>query len=158
MMIDVGADGHQYQEMNVDGGVVAQVFLYPMNLGRNLELQSKELVRERHLYIIRNSRLDPEWASVNRRFLTISGRAIATMIHSIGYNDIIRIYNTARLDGLDYNLAYIEPDFPKVKHEKFDPAYMNALFDLAYKKARGGFAWRKAPPILDFERRSEHLG
>jgi Patatin-like phospholipase len=150
MMIDVEAGGHHYQEMNVDGGIVSQVFLYPMDLGR--DLQSKELVRERHVYIIRNSRLDPEWASVNRRFLTISGRALATMIHYIGYNDIVRIYNTARLDGLDYNLAYIEPDFPKVNHKKFDPAYMNALFDLAYKKGRSGFAWRKAPPTLDVER------
>ncbi|MGO9603541.1 MAG: patatin-like phospholipase family protein [Candidatus Binataceae bacterium] len=158
IMIDLEADGHRYQEMNVDGGVVSQAFLYPMDLGMRVDLRSKELGRERHGYIIRNSRLDPEWASVNRRFLTISGRAIATMIHYIGYNDLVRIYNTAKHDGIDYNLAYIEPDFPNIKHEKFDPSYMNALFDLAYEKGRGGFPWRKAPPILDVERPSDHLG
>ena len=152
VMIDVEADGRRYQEMNVDGGVVAQAFLYPADLDLRVNLASTELARERHAYIIRNSRLDPEWASVNRRFLTISGRAIATMIHYIGYNDTLRIYATAKRDGIDYNLAYIEPDFPYVKHEKFDPQYMNALFDSAYAKGRHGFPWRKAPPILDIAR------
>lgn len=152
VMIDVEAEGHCYQEMNVDGGVVAQSFLYPADLGLRVDLASTELARERHAYIVRNSRLDPEWASVNRRFLTISGRAIATMIHYIGYNDILRIYATAKRDGVDYNLAYIEPDFPHVKHEKFDPEYMKALFDSAYAKGRHGFPWRKAPPILDLAR------
>jgi hypothetical protein len=138
--------------MNVDGGVVAQMFLYPADLGLRVDLATEESARERHAYIIRNSRLDPEWAAVNRRFLSISGRAIATMIHYIGYNDILRIYTMTKRDGIDYNLAYIEPDFPKVKHEKFDPAHMKALFDYAYAKGRGGFPWRKAPPILDIAR------
>ena len=149
MMIDVEAGGHHYQEMSVDGGVVAQSFLYPADIGLEVDFASTELARERHAYIIRNSRLDPEWASVNRRFLTISGRAIATMIHYIGYNDILRIYATAKRDGVDYNLAYIESDFPHVKHEKFDPQYMKALFDSAYAKGRHGFPWRKVPPLLD---------
>jgi hypothetical protein len=149
VMIDVEADGRRYQEMNVDGGVVAQTFLYPADLGMRVNLRSFELARERHAYIIRNSRLDPDWASVNRRFLSISGRAIATMIHYIGYSDILRIYTTAKSDGVDYNLTYIETDFPNVKHEKFDPAYMNALFNHAYAKGRHGFSWHKAPPILE---------
>ena len=84
VMINVESGGRCYQEMNVDGGVVAQVFLYPADLGLRVNLRSAEYVRARHAYIIRNSRLDPDWASVNRRFLTITGRAIATMIHYIG--------------------------------------------------------------------------
>ena len=40
IMLDVEADGKQYQEMHVDGGTMAQVFLYPpsMNL-RELKCQ-----------------------------------------------------------------------------------------------------------------------
>ena len=59
--------------------------------------------------VIRNGRLDPEWATVERRTLGIAGRAIATMIASAGYNDVIRIYNTTQRDGIDYNLAYHRP-------------------------------------------------
>ena len=151
VMIDVEAGGRRYQEMNVDGGVVAQTFLYPADLGLRLNLLSAELARDRYAYVIRNSRLDPDWASVNRNLLTIAGRAIATMIHYGGYNDILRIYVTAMRDGVDYNLAYIEPDFPNVKHEKFDPAYMKALFDYGYAKGREGYSWHKRPPIFEID-------
>jgi predicted acylesterase/phospholipase RssA len=154
VMIDVEAKGHHYEEMNVDGGVVAQVFLYPADLGPRVDLASAELSRERHAYIIRNSRLDPDWASVNRRFLSISGRAISTMIHYIAYADILRIYATAIHDGVDYNLAYIEPNFPNVKHEKFDTAYMKALFDYGYTKGQNRSSWHKAPPNMEITQRT----
>jgi predicted patatin/cPLA2 family phospholipase len=149
VMIDIEAAGRHYQEMNVDGGAVAQTFLYPVDLGLRLNPRAREYTRERHAYIIRNGRLDPDWASVDRRFLTITGRAIATMIHYSGYNDIMRIYATTKRDGVDYNLAYIQSDFPNTKHEEFDPEYLKALFDYGYAKGRAGYAWRKAPPILE---------
>src|SRR5581483_2675829 len=149
MMIDVCAHGRHYQEMNVDGGVVAQTFLYPPNVATRRDFEAAHITRERHAYIIRNSRLDPDWASVNRRFLNISGRAIATMIHYMGYNDLLRIYAQAVRDGIDYNLAYIEPDFPKTKHRKFDPEYMNAMFAHGYAKGFHGFRWHKSPPVLE---------
>ena len=148
VMIEVDAGGRRYQEMNVDGGAVVQTFLYPPDAGLHVNLRSAEHARQRHAYIIRNGRLDPDWAKVDRRFLTIVGRAISTMIHYSGYNDIIRIYATTKRDGVDYNLAYIEGDFPEIKHEQFDPAYLRALFAYGYDKGRQGRVWHKAPPIL----------
>ena len=149
VMLDVEAGGRRYQEMNVDGGAVVQTFLYPPDIGQRVNLRSGQYARERHAYIIRNGRLDPDWASVDRRFLTIAGRAIATMIHYSGYNDILRIYATTKRDGVDYNLAYVETDFPEIKHEDFDPKYLHALFDYGYAKGHAGYPWRKAPPILE---------
>ena len=149
VMIDVEAGGRRYQEMNVDGGAVVQTFLYPPDIRQYVNPQAAQYARERHAYIIRNGRLDPDWASVDRRFLTIAGRAISTMIHYSGYNDILRIYGTTKRDGVDYNLAYIDSDFPAIKHEQFDPAYLRALFDYGYAKGRRGYPWRKAPPILE---------
>jgi hypothetical protein len=149
VMIEVDAAGRRYQEMNVDGGAVVQTFLYPPDTGLRVDLRSTEHARQRHAYIVRNGRLDPDWAKVDRRFLKIVGRAISTMIHYSGYNDIMRIYATTKRDGVDYNLAYIEPDFPDIKHEEFDPAYLRALFDYGYAKGRQGSAWHKAPPLLE---------
>lgn len=147
VMIDVEADGHRYQEMHVDAGVVAQTFLYPSYIGYQVDFRSGAFKRERHAYIIRNSRLDPNWASVNREFLTITQRSIATMIHYLGYNDLLRVYETTKRDGFDFNLAYIGTDFNKPKVDTFDPAYMKALFDYAFEKGRHGYVWQKAPPI-----------
>ena len=50
VMIDVEAGGQKYQEMHVDGGAVAQVFLYPPAISlRELERKEKFEARERKL-------------------------------------------------------------------------------------------------------------
>jgi hypothetical protein len=154
VMIDVEANGQRYQEMNVDAGVVAQTFLYPVWLGLKTNMRFGQAARDSIAYIIRNGRLDSNWASVNRDFLTITQRAIATMIHYLGYNDTLRLYDSAKRDGIDYNLAFIETDFAKAKRDPFDPEYMKALFDYSYEKARRGPVWHKEPPVFEVWHRS----
>ena len=149
VMIDTEAGGQKYQEMHVDGGAVAQTFLYPPDISLRADLRSPEFRRERVAYIIRNGRLDPHWTDVERQFLSITSRTIDTMIHYSGYNDVLRIYATTQRDGVGYNLAFIDTDFPVYEHEQFDPAYMKALFDYGYARGRAGYRWRKAPPILE---------
>ena len=107
VLIDVELDGRKYQEMHVDGGAIAQLFLYPPSL----ELGKVGIKRERRAYIIRNARLDPDWASSERRTISIAGRAISTMLASSGRNDVLRVYFITKRDGVDYNLAYIGHDF-----------------------------------------------
>ena len=120
------------------------MFLYPPNI----DIQNV-VHRERKAYLIRNAREDPEWADVERRTLSIAGRAISTMIHSSGANDLLRIYFVTQRDGVDYNLAYIDSDFSAPQAGDFDKAYMNALFDYGYQQARRGYRWRKTPPLLE---------
>ena len=100
------------------------------------------------LYLIRNSRLDPDWAQVDRQTMTISGRAIASLIHTQGLGDLYRIYLTAQRDGVDYNLAYIPATFNAPHKEEFDTAYMRALFDLAYSMAVKGLSLAEDAPGL----------
>jgi len=149
VMIDVEVDGKKYQEMHVDGGTTAQVFLYPPRLSDVMDQRGMKMPpRERRAYIIRNARLDPEWASVERRTMSIAGRAIASLIQTQGLGDLYRIYLTAQKDGLDYNLAFIGADFKAEHREDFDPAYMKALYDYGYRLALKGYPWKKAPPGL----------
>lgn len=148
VLIDVEVGEQRFQEMHVDGGAVAQMFLYPPSLGLRVDIRQAALARERHAFLIRNSRLDPEWASVDRRLLSIVGRAVDTMIHYSGYNDALRIYATSQRDGVDYNLAYIGSDFTVEHKIPFDQGYMRALFDYGYQRGRAGYPWSKAPPIL----------
>ncbi|MGR8932970.1 MAG: patatin-like phospholipase family protein, partial [Gammaproteobacteria bacterium] len=131
-MIDVEANGKHYQEMHVDGGTVAQVFVYPPHLNVKAESANIGLKRERHLYIIRNARLDPAWSDVERRSLTIAGKAIESLISTQGIGDLYRIYLTAERDGLDYNLAFIPKTFNTPHKEDFDTGYMRALFENGY--------------------------
>ena len=142
VMIDVEIDGVHYQELHVDGGAIAQMFLYPTNIDPN-EIAH----RQRTAYLILNARDDPEWSDVDRRTLSIASRAISTMIHYSGTADLMRIYYTTQDEGIDYNLAFIGSDFAEKETADFDKAYMNDLFAYAYALASKGYPWLKEPPF-----------
>jgi patatin-like phospholipase len=147
VMIDVDIDGKHFQEMHVDGGVITQVFLYPPRILMEFNrVTGRPYLRELHAYVIRNGRLEPEWSDTERHTVRIGGRAIDALIQTQGINDLQRIYQTARRDGVDFNLAYIESDFNYPHKETFDPEYMQRLFDYAYRLSAKGYPWRKAPP------------
>ena len=60
-LFDVEVDGQPYQEMHVDSGAMAQVFLYPPRLFDTARNEGRKIAeRERKVYIIRNARLDPQ--------------------------------------------------------------------------------------------------
>jgi predicted acylesterase/phospholipase RssA len=148
-LIDVEVDGKAYQEMHVDGGAVAQVFLYPPTIRQaSATRKAAPVERERRAYIIRNARLDPEWAEVERRTLSISSRAISSLINSQGIGDLYRIYSTARQDGVDFNLAFIPRDFDEPHPQEFDTEFMRKLYAFAYGLAVKGYPWQKTPPGL----------
>jgi predicted acylesterase/phospholipase RssA len=146
MMIDVEANRRPYQEMHVDGGTMAQVFVYPPSLHVKETAEKHHVARERRAYVIRNARLDPEWAEVDRRILSIAGRAISSLIQTQGVGDLYRIYLEAERDGVDFNLAYIPADFDAPHREEFDTAYMRALYQKGYEMAARGYPWEKVPP------------
>lgn len=149
VLIDVIADGKRYQEMHVDGGAMTQVFIYPPALRLREVTQAAGIDRERRVYIIRNSRLDPDWAETQRRTLTIAQRAISSLIQTQGIGDLYRSYLNTQRDGVDFNLAYIPSTFRVESREAFDPAYMSQLFQVGYDLARKGYPWEKTPPMYE---------
>jgi predicted acylesterase/phospholipase RssA len=146
VMIDVEADGKKFQEMHVDGGATAQVFLYPPTFRLRSLTAAQNIERQRHAYVIRNARLDSSWADVQRNTLSIAGRAISALIQSQGVGDLYRIFMITKRDGVDFNLTWIPKEFNAVPKEDFDPVYMSKLFDVGYKAAVEGTAWSKRPP------------
>ena len=146
VLIDVEANGQPYQEMHVDGGATAQVFVYPPSLNIKDSLRKNGVVRERRAYVIRNSRLDPDWAQVERRAMSIAARAISSLIQTQGLGDLYRIYLTTQRDGVDFNLAYIPASFNAPHQEEFDTEFMRQLYALGYDMAVKGYPWQKAPP------------
>ena len=144
VLIDVEVDGAKYQELHVDGGAIAQLFLYPPSI----DLKNAGVKRERHAYIIRNARLDPDYAVTERRTISVAGRAVSTMLSASGHNDVLRTYFVTQRDGVDYNLAYIGTDFQMTEKGQFEQPYMRALYDYGFEQAKAGRAWHKTPPGL----------
>jgi hypothetical protein len=120
--------------------------MYPrrVRLGDGTETTNDD--RDRSVYIIRNARLDPDWAKTDRRTLSIAARAISALIQTQGLGDMYRMYLTSLRDGLDYNLTFIPADFTAVRTSDFDPVYMTKLFDRGRAMALTGDEWLKAPP------------
>jgi Patatin-like phospholipase len=149
-MFNVTLDGKPYQEMHVDGGAFVQAFLYSSALARlrREHMANKRLVVPATAYIIRNGRLDPEWEKVERSTLSIVARAISNMIAASGYNDVIRMYNNTKRDGIDFKLAYIGSDFNAKLPTPFDQTFMRALFEYGCQRGRHGYDWASQPPFL----------
>ncbi|WP_414463773.1 patatin-like phospholipase family protein [Hyphomicrobium sp. DY-1] len=110
VMLDVTINGQHFQEMHVDGGVVAQAFLYPPTLSLR-DIGKANPDQKRVAYIIRNGRLFRPEESVRRQTLSIAQQAISTMTATSGVNDMYRLYVTAKRDGVGYNLSFIDTDF-----------------------------------------------
>lgn len=148
VMIDVEANGQRYQEMHVDGGAVAQAFLYPSALaaGRRAAIQAGRPVQPVDAYVIRNGVLHGDTEATKRRTVNIAGRAVATMLTASGVNDVGRMYLNTLRDGIDFHLAYIGADFTVPYERPFEQSYMRALYEHAREKTLAGTIWHRRPP------------
>ena len=100
VLFDVEVDGQRYQELHVDGGVIAQTYAYPRNsLEEWQRATGQPYQRAIHIYVVLNGRMEPEWADTKRRTLEIGNRAIRTLVQAQGIGDVDRIYATALEDG-----------------------------------------------------------
>ena len=144
--IEVEANGRRYDEIHVDGGTSSQVFLYPASLDMRWLMRQVGLKGESRIFVIRNSRIEPDWKTIKPKIFPILNRSISSLIRTQGIGDLYRIYLSAQRDGMDYNVAFIPSDFNEKPKEEFDPEYMGKLFDLSYQMAKNGYPWEKAPP------------
>jgi predicted acylesterase/phospholipase RssA len=150
VFINVEVDGKSYSEIHADGGVTSQVFIYPLKLQRSVIDEFVHYRLDRHLYIIRNSKVTPEYKTLEPGFFALSQRSIETLTKYQGLGDLFRLYVGAQRDGVDYNLAYIPADFTAESTEVFDPEYMSKLFDVGYSLGTQPNHWMKKPPGVDY--------
>jgi predicted acylesterase/phospholipase RssA len=145
VLFDVEVNGEKRQELHVDGGASAQLFLYPAGL--TLRSAPPEIARrKRSAWVIRNGRTRPPPRETPRTFRDIATRSIATMIGANGVGDIYRAYEQTKRDGVDFNLALISSGFDKTTDIPFDRDYMNALFEFGRRRMLEGRVWVKKPP------------
>jgi hypothetical protein len=59
---------------------------------------------------------------------------------------VLKMYASAQRDNIGFNLAYIGSDFTKELPNPCDQAFMRALFDYGYQRARRDYGWAHEPP------------
>ena len=154
VMLDVTVDGVRHQEMHVDGGTVAQAFLYPPSFSlrsaaarAGVNEKTLRASRKRTAYVIRNGRFTRPEETVKLQTIAIAKEALSTMITSSGVNDTYRMYLLARRDGVDFNLASIGDDFDVPYKGPFDKDYMQSLFAYGYQRVAVVIRGRRLRPV-----------
>jgi len=149
--IPVVADGVLYDEMHVDGGLVAQFFLWGALVDttdaiRELRLDPT-LGQEATIHIIRNDKMGPAPETVDSGLVPIASRSISTMIKSVATADLLRIRRFGGENGPNIHYVSIPEDFDLGEELGFDPAQMRRLFDLGRQMALSDDSWRTEPPV-----------
>jgi predicted acylesterase/phospholipase RssA len=147
VMINVNVNGMMKQEMHVDGGTTDNAILLPMQT--DLTQIDRRLHRKhrREMFIIVNSRLDPEWKSVKSTTLDIASRSISTLIKQQTIGDVLKLYDFSLKNRIAFRLATVPPDFNLEPKEAFDRAFMTALFKRGEELGRKGYQWLSEPPV-----------
>ena len=148
--IEVEVDGLRYDEMHVDGGVIAEFFLW----GATVDVSDATVAlglgqrQQTAMYIIRNSQIDPEPQQVPRELTEIASRSMITLLKAVAMGDLMRLWALAERDGVDFNYIGIPHHHPEADTRTFDPAELQRLFEVGREIATGSRPWRKQPPAF----------
>lgn len=145
VMIEVDAAGRRYTEMHVDGGVTAQLFLYPSSVDWRQVVKRLGVVGMPRMYVVRNAKLKPAWQTVERNLFQIAGATISTLIRTQGVGDLAQTYLNAQRDGIDFRVTFIPSTFDAVAKQAFDPDYMRKLYTLGHRIGQDETAWTIPP-------------
>ncbi len=146
VLFEVEAAGRRYDELHVDGGVMAQVFGGALLLACATE---GRLAAPVDFYLIRNGRLNMQYEITRRKISAIAGRSISTLMKVQGGSDVLRAWMFSRSTGSRFHFISIPDEFQMELKEPFDPEYMQALFDVGWQQALSGIPWQETPAGLD---------
>ena len=147
----VEVEGKNYDEMHVDGGVVATMFLLGTGLGHEATrgiIDGAKQGRPVRLFALRSGQVEAQYSIVKARIGPIALHTMDTQGRFQVLSDMFRLYAIARSEGMDYHLAYVPGEFTDMPADMFDPKFMSKLFQMAYDQAVKGYPWKKTPPIM----------
>jgi predicted patatin/cPLA2 family phospholipase len=146
--VELEPGGPRYDEMHVDGGVGARVFL-------NGGVFRGSLVRQRgghggagheDIFVIHNGQLVPVPEQVSRSLPAIAVRVIDASGRSAVIGDLFRIFSYAQREQAGFQWITIPDDVVVGGEEIFDPAQMRSLYEAGFAMATAGGAWFTLPP------------
>ena len=147
VMIRAEFGGRAISEMHVDGGTTAQIFSLPDEVitGNRPAAGARPL----HIYMIVNNKLNGEFRLVKPKTIPIASRSISLNLRSSMGGSIDLSYLYAKARRIDFNMSFIDKDYPDAGHKLFDNAYMRGLYSFGLELGRTGTFWQKHPPGQD---------
>jgi len=146
--VELAPGGTRYDEMHVDGGLGARVFL-------NGGVFDGAVIRDRggqggkgreNIFVIHNGQLLPKPRPIRRSLPAIAERVIAATGQAAAFGDLYRIHSYAQRNEALFQWITIPEAVEVAGDEVFDPQRMASLFDLGYRLAREEVPWYTLPP------------
>jgi hypothetical protein len=146
--VELRPGGPRYDEMHVDGGVGARVFI-------NGGVFRGSVIRERgglggagreDIFVIHNGQLVPPPEPVQRSLSQIAARSIDASGRAAVLGDLFRIHGYALREGGSASWVTIPRDIVMTSEEVFDPVAMLALYEVGYRIGRQSDPWIRQPP------------
>jgi len=141
-LIEVETDGRTYQEMHVDGGVAAPLFLMPDALlhWRNLGPR----FRRGRVHVIVNTVLDPSTQSTPPGVASIMARSFDTMLRFSYRQALSLAAGFCSRHNLPLSVASIPSSFEGFNLLKFETDLMRSIYDAGVEQAMQGTVWTSA--------------
>lgn len=141
----VTVNGDVFGELHVDGAVTQEVFVLP----RSLTLAELEALRggqfeTRRVWVVMNTKVEPEYAPTRGRLFDITQRTIQTLVKAQTQTKILQIEALAREGNADLAFVSIPQDYIAQASELFDPVAMQALFRLGQTEGARTDIWRRS--------------
>jgi hypothetical protein len=147
--VELGRGGPRHDEMHVDGGVGARVFLHGGVLnGAIIRQRGGHGGRGKEgVYVIHNGQLIAQSDPVGRSLPEIAVRVIDATGRTAALGDLFRLFAYAQQnEGVELRWVTIPDDVAMGGDEVFDPVQMQRLYDVGYRMGASGSAWRLQPP------------
>jgi hypothetical protein len=141
-LVEVETDDHIYQEMHVDGGVAAPLFLMPDALlhWRNLGPR----FRRGRVHVIVNTVLDPSTQSTPPGVASIMARSFDTMLRFSYRQALSLAAGFCSRHNLPLSVASIPSSFEGFNLLKFETDLMRRIYDAGVEQAMQGTVWTSA--------------
>ncbi len=146
--VELAPGGPRYDEMHVDGGVGARVFLNGgvFRGSRIRERGGHGGIGREDVFVIHNGQLVPLPEPIGRSLPAIAMRVIDATSSTAATGDLFRIYSYAQREQAAFQWVTIPRGVSMVAEEVFDPQQMTRLYELGYRLGADGNAWATLPP------------
>ncbi len=144
--LKVDVDGRTLEELHVDGGVMEDAFFLPLKLPLDKVVKEAGLRMRRRMYVILNSRSESEWEAVSATTLSITERAVWTLMKSASAGSVYKLFTFANQNNIGFKFTSIPASFKGKPKELFDVSYQKDLFAVGRENGLHGGRWTSEPP------------
>lgn len=148
-------EGCLYEEMHVDGGVSAPLFIMPEGLLRWNKLGKR--LKGGRVHVIVNTMLDPQPRAVAPNLPAVMMRSFEAMLRFSYRQSLITATTLCAAQGIPLKTASIPNEAQTSNILNFETAAMEALFNEGRQRAVSGQLWSTEVPTTGLERLAEAL-